>query len=63
MKKIFTTILIFIFTVSCAKTIVAYDEELKDFVAKKGKEIEGTITVNEGDTCQVVDDIFVVCGQ
>ena len=63
MKKIFTIILIFIFTVSCAKTIVSYDEELKDFVAKKGKEIEGTITVNKGDTCQVVDDIFVVCGQ
>tara|TARA_B100001093_G_scaffold517584_1_gene599526 strand:- start:8012 stop:8203 length:192 start_codon:yes stop_codon:yes gene_type:complete len=63
MKKIFLTILITISTVSCAKTIIAYDEELKHFVTKKGKEVKGTIIVNKGDTCQVVDNIFVVCSQ
>ena len=49
--------------IGCTQTIVTYDEEEKDFVVKKGKAQEGAIVIEEGDNCQIVDDIFVVCGQ
>ena len=45
------------------KTIVAFDENTNEFVVQKGKPTEGTITLNKGDSCQVVDDLFMVCGQ
>ena len=49
--------------IGCTQTIVTYDEEEKDFVVQKGKAQEGAIVIDEGDNCQIVDDIFVVCGQ
>ena len=49
--------------IGCTQTIVTYDEEEKDFVVQKGKAQEGVIVIDEGDNCQIVDDIFVVCGQ
>ena len=49
--------------IGCPPTIITYDEEEKDFVVQKGKAQEGAIVIEEGDNCQIVDDIFVVCGQ
>ena len=49
--------------IGCTQTIITYDEEEKDFVVQKGKAKEGAIVIEEGDNCQIVDDIFVVCGQ
>lgn len=63
MKKIFLILTTFLLVISCTKTIVAFDEDTNEFVVQKGKPTEGTITLNEGDSCQVVDDLFMVCGQ
>jgi len=56
-------LLTILFLISCGKTIVSYDEKTKNFVIKKGKSQAGTLTLSEGDNCQVVDDIMIVCGQ
>ena len=51
---------------SCSKenVVVSYDEASKKFIEKFEKEASaGSIMLNEGDSCQVVDGIFVVCGQ
>ena len=47
----------------CSKTIVLYDEDKKEFITKKGETTEGSLTLEKGDKCEVVDDLFVVCGQ
>ena len=65
---------IFLFTIvsftmlglSCSKenVVVSYDEASEKFIKKFEKEASaGSIMLNEGDKCQVVDDVFVVCGQ
>ena len=65
---------IFIFTIvsfamlglSCSKesVVVSYDEASKKFITEFQKEASaGSIMLNKGDNCQVVDGIFVVCGQ
>ena len=51
---------------SCSKenVVVSYDEASEKFIKKFEKEASaGSIMLNEGDSCQVVDGIFVVCGQ
>ena len=51
---------------SCSKenVVVSYDEASEKFVKKFEKEASaGSIMLNEGDSCQVVDGVFVVCGQ
>jgi len=51
---------------SCSKEniVVSYDEASEKFIKKFEKEASaGSIMLNEGDSCQVVDGIFVVCGQ
>ena len=51
---------------SCSKEniVVSYDEASEKFIKKFEKEASaGSIMLNEGDDCQVVDGIFVVCGQ
>tara|TARA_R100000654_G_scaffold7724_1_gene18729 strand:- start:2094 stop:2261 length:168 start_codon:yes stop_codon:yes gene_type:complete len=51
---------------SCSKenVVVSYDEASKKFVTELKKEASaGSIMLNEGDNCQVVDGVFVVCGQ
>jgi len=63
MRKILLTIITFAFLLGCTETIVAYDEATNNFIMKQGKPTAGTITVNKNDNCQVVDGIFVVCGQ
>ena len=47
----------------CAETFVIYDEEKEDFILKEGTPEEGSITIDPGESCKVVDDIFVVCGK
>mgnify|MGYP001166898371 FL=1 len=65
---------IFLFTIvsftmlglSCSKenVVVSYDEASEKFIKKFEKEASaGSIMLNEGDSCQVVDGVFVVCGQ
>ena len=61
-KNIINTIT-FAFLLGCTETIVAYDEATNNFIMKQGKATAGTITVDKNDNCQVVDGIFVVCGQ
>jgi hypothetical protein len=51
---------------SCSKenVVISYDEASKKFIEKFEKEASaGSIMLNEGDSCQVVDGVFVVCGQ
>ncbi|BCV00927.1 MAG: hypothetical protein CM15mV38_0660 [uncultured marine virus] len=51
---------------SCSKenVVVSYDEASEKFIKKFEKEASaGSIMLNEGDSCQVVDGVFVVCGQ
>ncbi len=64
-EKVFSVrcLILSLILIGCTQTIVTYDEEEKDFVVQKGKAQEGAIVIEEGDNCQVVDDIFVVCGQ
>ena len=65
---------IFLFTIvsftmlglSCSKenVVVSYDEASEKFIKKFEKEASaGSIMLNKGDSCQVVDGVFVVCGQ
>ena len=61
MNKIFLLLILFLF--SCTKTVVVYDEEKKGFIIKQSKTTENSISLEKGDECQVVDNIFVVCGQ
>ena len=60
MKNI--TWLLFLTFLSCTKTIVVYDEEKKDFVIKEGEPTENSLIIEKDDDCQVVDNIFIVCG-
>ena len=51
---------------SCSKenVVVSYDEASEKFIKKFEKEASaGSIMLNKGDSCQVVDGVFVVCGQ
>jgi len=51
---------------SCSKEniVVSYDEASEKFIKKFEKEASaGSIMLNKGDSCQVVDGVFVVCGQ
>ena len=51
---------------SCSKenVVVSYDEASEKFIKKFEKEASaGSIMLNKGDNCQVVDGVFVVCGQ
>ena len=51
---------------SCSKEniVVSYDEASEKFIKKFEKEASaGSIMLNKGDNCQVVDGVFVVCGQ
>ena len=51
---------------SCSKenVVVSYDEASEKFIQKIEKEASaGSIMLNKGDSCQVVDGVFVVCGQ
>ena len=65
---------IFLFTIvsftmlglSCSKenVVVSYDEASEKFIKKFEKEASaGSIMLEKGDSCQVVDGVFVVCGQ
>ena len=65
---------IFLFTIvsftmlglSCSKenVVVSYDEASEKFIQKFEEEASaGSIMLNKGDKCQVVDGVFVVCGQ
>lgn len=63
MLRLVKTLFILTMLLGCSKTIVLYDEDKKKFVTKKGQTTEGSITLQKGDKCEVVDDIFVVCGQ
>ena len=63
MLRLVKTLFILSMLFGCAKTIVFYDQDQKEFVTKKGETTEGSITLQKGDKCEVVDDIFVVCGQ
>ena len=56
-------LVILFFLIGCTKTIVVYDEEAEDFKIQKGKEQEGAIVLEQGDNCQIVDYIFIVCGK
>jgi len=51
---------------SCSKEnlVVSYDEASEKFITESKKEASaGSIMLNKGDSCQVVDGVFVVCGQ
>ena len=51
---------------SCSKenVVVSYDEASEKFIKKFEKEASaGSIMLEKGDSCQVVDGVFVVCGQ
>ena len=51
---------------SCSKEniVVSYDEASEKFIQKLEKEASaGSIMLEKGDSCQVVDGVFVVCGQ
>ena len=51
---------------SCSKenVVVSYDEASEKFIKKFEKEASaGSIMLDKGDSCQVVDGVFVVCGQ
>ena len=65
MDKLFKlfAILFSVIFFGCDKTFVSYDQENKNFVINKGKPSTETIVIEEGDTCEVVDDLFVVCGK
>ena len=63
---IFTIISFTMLGLSCSKenVVVSYDEASKKFISELKKEASaGSIMLNEGDNCQVVDGVFVVCGQ
>ena len=63
---IFTIISFTMLGLSCSKEniVVSYDEASEKFIKKFEKEASaGSIMLNEGDSCQVVEGIFVVCGQ
>jgi len=65
MSKVFIVIIIML-GLSCSKEsiVVSYDEASKKFITEVQKEASaGSIILNKGDNCQVVDGIFVVCGQ
>jgi len=65
MSKVFIVIIIML-GLSCSKESIAvsYDEASKKFITEVQKEASaGSIILNKGDNCQVVDGIFVVCGQ
>ena len=55
--------LILFFALLGCETYVTYDQEKKDFVVKKGIPEEGSITIEPGENCETVDDVFVVCGK
>ncbi len=63
MLRLVKTLFILGLLLGCSKTIVLYDEDKKEFITKKGETIEGSLTLEKGDKCEVVDDLFVVCGQ
>tara|TARA_Y100000114_G_C11694046_1_gene295067 strand:- start:753 stop:944 length:192 start_codon:yes stop_codon:yes gene_type:complete len=54
--------ILFLALLGC-ETYVTYDEEKKDFVVKKGMPEEGSITIDPGEDCKIVEDIFIVCGK
>ena len=63
---IFTIISFTMLGLSCSKenVVVSYDEASEKFIKKFEKEASaGSIMLNKGDSCQVVDGVFVVCGQ
>jgi hypothetical protein len=63
---IFTIISFTILGLSCSEQnrVVSYDEASKKFITESKKEASaGSIMLNKGDNCQVVDGVFVVCGQ
>ena len=55
-------LVLILFLISCSETIVFFDEDKQEFIFKKGKKTEGTISIEKGDNCQIYD-VFVVCGQ
>jgi len=63
MLRLVKTLFILGLLLTCSKTIVLYDEDKKEFITKKGETTEGSLTLEKGDKCEVVDDLFVVCGQ
>ena len=65
-SPIFTIVSFTMLGLSCSKesVVVSYDEASKKFITEFQKEASaGSIMLNKGDNCQVVDGIFVVCGQ